>query len=105
MDMFTNVFCASGMHFPNGSFATFGGNGAIGPEGALGDTPPGSNPALFDTKYQDYDGGTSIRVLDPCTTTGGCKWQDNATLLAMQKRRWYSTAEPLADGSLAIIGG
>jgi hypothetical protein len=33
MDVATNVFCASGMHLPNGSFVTFGGNGAIGPGG------------------------------------------------------------------------
>jgi hypothetical protein len=25
MDVATNVFCASGMHLPNGSFVTFGG--------------------------------------------------------------------------------
>jgi hypothetical protein len=30
MDFMSNAFCASGMHLPNGSFATFGGNGAIG---------------------------------------------------------------------------
>ena len=36
MDVLTNVFCASGMHLPNGSFVTFGGNGAVGPTGAMG---------------------------------------------------------------------
>lgn len=36
MSVITNPFCSSGMHFPNGSFATFGGNGAIGPGGAEG---------------------------------------------------------------------
>jgi len=30
MDIKTNVFCSSGMHLPNGSFATFGGNGPVG---------------------------------------------------------------------------
>ncbi|QRW18226.1 glyoxal oxidase [Rhizoctonia solani] len=86
MDMNSNVFCASGMHFPNGSFATFGGNGAIGPGG------------------NDYDGTKAIRILDPCTT-GNCAWFDNANVLAMQRKRWYSTAEPLADGSIILIGG
>ena len=37
MDVITNPFCASGMHFPNGSFVTFGGNGAIGPGGNISD--------------------------------------------------------------------
>lgn len=36
MEIITNAFCASGMHFPNGSYVTFGGNGAIGPTGAIG---------------------------------------------------------------------
>ena len=31
MDVQTNPFCAAGMHLPNGSFATFGGNGATSP--------------------------------------------------------------------------
>ena len=29
MSVLTNTFCASGMHLPNGSYATFGGNAAI----------------------------------------------------------------------------
>ena len=33
MDVLTNVFCASGMHLPSGSYVTFGGNGAVGPGG------------------------------------------------------------------------
>jgi hypothetical protein len=32
-------FCASGMHLRNGSFATFGGNGAVGPDGRIGSQP------------------------------------------------------------------
>jgi hypothetical protein len=104
MDMFTNVFCASGMHLPNGTFATFGGNGAIGPGGNVGSVQ-GPGFGLFDATYQDYDGGTAIRLLDPCTTTGACRWFDNASQIAMQKRRWYSTAEPIDDGSMVIIGG
>ena len=30
MSVLTNTFCASGMHLPNGSYAAFGGNGAVG---------------------------------------------------------------------------
>ena len=33
LDVSTNVFCASGMHMPNGSFAVFGGNAPVGPGG------------------------------------------------------------------------
>ena len=36
MDIITDAFCASGMHFPNGSYVTFGGNGAVGPGGTIG---------------------------------------------------------------------
>jgi hypothetical protein len=66
--------------------------------------------ASFDATYQDYDGGSSIRILNPCTsgsdfTSAQCAWFDNVNVLRMQKRRWYSAAEALADGSIAIIGG
>ncbi|OBZ66532.1 Galactose oxidase [Grifola frondosa] len=112
MDVLTNTFCASGMHLPNGSFATFGGNGAVGPGGNIGDETYPNNPyqGLFDTVYQDYDGTKAIRILSPCTSdqnlsSAECQWFDNASLLAMQKQRWYSAAEALGDGSVAIIGG
>lgn len=110
MDVATNVFCASGMHLPNGSYVTFGGNGAVGPAGNMGSVPnPDGYSALFDEQYQDYDGRKAIRVLSPCdgdiTGKPECQWFDNATFLAMQKERWYSAAEPLGDGSVAIIGG
>ena len=29
MSVTTNTFCASGMHLPNGSYSTFGGNDAV----------------------------------------------------------------------------
>ncbi|KAG8690122.1 hypothetical protein FRC11_013685, partial [Ceratobasidium sp. 423] len=103
MDMNSNVFCASGMHFPNGSFATFGGNGAIGPGGNVGSVAQYGS-GIYDDTYKDYDGTKAIRILDPCTT-GNCAWFDDANVLAMQKKRWYSTAEPLADGSIILIGG
>ncbi|CAE7052971.1 unnamed protein product [Rhizoctonia solani] len=103
MDMNSNVFCASGMHFPNGSFATFGGNGAIGPGGNVGSVSQYGS-GIYDETYKNYDGTKAIRILDPCTT-GNCAWFDDANVLAMQRKRWYSTAEPLADGSIILIGG
>ncbi|KAI0353315.1 DUF1929-domain-containing protein [Trametes cingulata] len=112
MAVSTNVFCASGMHLPNGSFATFGGNGAIGPGGNIGDqTYPGNQyQGLFDTVYGDYDGTKAIRILKPCTSSDDfsspdCQWFDNASLLSMQSQRWYSAAEPLGDGTIVLIGG
>lgn len=97
MDMSTNTFCSSGMHLPNGSFATFGGNSAV--------TTLGKGASPFDPTYGDYDGQLAIRILNPCTQTGQCQWFDNSSTLAMQRKRWYSGAEALADGSVAIIGG
>jgi len=110
MDVLTNVFCASGMHLPNGSYATFGGNGAIGPGGNIGSVPNNAGAASFDATYQDYDGSTSIRILNPCTdsddfTSSNCQWFDNPAVLSMQKKRWYSAAEPLGDGTVVLIGG
>jgi hypothetical protein len=111
MDVVTNVFCASGMHLPNGSYVTFGGNGAVGVGGNIGSvTTDGGSAASFDATYQDYDGRQAIRILNPCTdaddfSSPQCQWFDNSTLLAMQKQRWYSAAEPLGDGTIAIIGG
>ncbi|TFL01991.1 DUF1929-domain-containing protein [Pterulicium gracile] len=104
MDIKTNVFCASGMHLPNGSFVTFGGNSAIGPGGAIGSEANQFGGADYDQTYQDYDGTKAIRLLDPCTDTS-CEWFDDPDVLSMQKRRWYAAAEPLADGRIAIIGG
>lgn len=97
MDMTTNTFCASGMHLPNGSFATFGGNQDIGPGGIA------SNQDGFLPTYDDQDGGTAIRILNP--SDGATQWFDNANLLAMQQRRWYAGTEALADGSVVLIGG
>jgi hypothetical protein len=120
MDFSSNSFCASGMHLPNGTFATFGGNGnapwpcarrasvsrrftaAVG----IGATTSSD----FNATYDDYDGRKAIRLLQPCTGDSSafaaqCQWFDNATQLSMVKRRWYSTAEPRADGTVAIIGG
>ena len=105
----TNVFCASGMHMPNGSFLTFGGNGAVTTGGNLGSVNNGF-VGSFDALLQDFDGRKSIRILNPCTGdpnswNANCQWYDNATFISMQKNRWYSAAEPLGDGTVAIIGG
>lgn len=111
MDIKTNIFCASGMHLPNGSYATFGGNGAIGPGGNIGSqrNPSGASGA-WDATYQDFDGSKSIRVVNPCTSKDNfgsteCQWFDEPSVLSMQKQRWYSAAEALADGTIVLIGG
>jgi hypothetical protein len=90
---------------------TFGGNGAITVGGNKGSVlHEGGFSAQFDDTYKDYDGTKSIRVLTPCTgdpSTWGteCGWFDDASVLSMQKSRWYSTAETLADGTVVLIGG
>ncbi|KAG6816168.1 hypothetical protein H0H87_008092 [Tephrocybe sp. NHM501043] len=104
MDVRSNTFCSSGMHLPNGSYVTFGGNSAVGRGGNAG------SAGNWDAEYQDFDGSTAIRVLNPCTSadtfaSAKCQWFDDATVLAMQKKRWYSTAEALADGTIVLIGG
>jgi hypothetical protein len=105
MDMSTNTFCAAGMHAPNGSFYTFGGNGAIGPGGNIGSQKnPDGVSGMFDAKYQDWDGAKAIRVINPCTD-GSCQWFDNSSTLAMARKRWYPGAEALADGSVVLVGG
>ncbi|KAJ3576024.1 hypothetical protein NP233_g715 [Leucocoprinus birnbaumii] len=111
MDVRTNVFCSSGMHLPNGSYITLGGNGAVGIGGNIGSQfDPTQGTGAWDSVYQDFDGGRSIRVLNPCRSGDNfndpsCQWFDDPTVLAMQSRRWYSTAEALQDGSVIIIGG
>ncbi|KAF8905703.1 glyoxal oxidase [Mucidula mucida] len=110
-DIRTNVFCASGMHLPNGSFATFGGNAAVTVGGNLGSVlNDGGFSASYDATYQDYDGTKAIRILDPCPAgsdfgSSECGWFDDPAVLSMKKQRWYSTAEPLGTGQLVIIGG
>ncbi|KAJ7510023.1 copper radical oxidase variant A [Mycena galericulata] len=111
MDVATNVFCASGMHLPNGSFVTFGGNGAIGPGGNIGSVRnPSGASGSWDATYQDFDGSRAIRILNPCTSSDDfssaeCEWFDDPAVLSMQKQRWYSAAEMLGDGTIVIIGG
>ncbi|KAI0262625.1 glyoxal oxidase [Gloeopeniophorella convolvens] len=105
MDVQTNPFCAAGMHLPNGSFATFGGNNAVGPGGD--NHTPGSTTA-FDPTYQDYGGTRAIRIISPCDgsiDSPQCTWYDSPNGLQMAKSRWYPGAEALADGSVVLIGG
>ena len=110
MEVLTNTFCASGSHLPNGSYVTFGGNGAIGPGGNIGSVRNSAGSGAYDAVYEDYDGTKAIRILNPCTNSDDfnstkCQWYDNPAQLSMQKQRWYSTAESLADGSVVLIGG
>ena len=110
MEVLTNTFCASGASLPNGSYVTFGGNGAIGPGGNIGSQKNAAGSGAFDATYQDYDGTKAIRILNPCTSSQNlnsseCQWFDNPAVLSMQKQRWYSTAESLPDGSIVMIGG
>lgn len=109
MDVQTNPFCAAGMHLPNGSFATFGGNGATSPGGEIGSVKyDGGYAASYDETYKDYDGRTSIRIITPCDgdiTSPECLWYDGNDGPKMQKQRWYPGAESLPDGSVVLIGG
>jgi len=101
------------MHLPNGSFSTFGGNGAVGPGGKLGSVPyPHGASAQYDETFKDYDGTRAIRLITPCSGSNAdlvskpeCGWYEDPNVLQMQKSRWYSTAEPLADGTIILIGG
>jgi len=100
IDVETNAFCAAGMHLPNGSYALFGGNSAVGPGG---DNSAAGSTTAFDPTYQDYDGTQAIRVFDSCDDSAPCTFHDNVTQMA--KHRWYPAAEPMADGTVVIIGG
>jgi len=110
MDIRTNTFCASGMHLPNGSFVTFGGNSAVTTNGAQGSQTFPDGQGSWDDFYQDYDGRRSIRIVNPCKitdslTSSNCRWFDEPEQLSMKRRRWYSSAEPTAEGQIVIIGG
>ena len=102
MDVQTNPFCAAGMHLPNGSYATFGGNNAVGPGGD--NSNPGSTTA-YDPTYQDHGGTRAIRIVDTCSDQQKCVWYDNPNGLRMAKSRWYPGAEALADGTIVLVGG
>lgn len=103
----------------NGTWAVFGGNKAVGYGGGLfflilpphflqrpasdseSCTWSGREVVQGQGPYQDYAGGTAIRLFNPCTD-GSCQWTaSNAA--RMQSERWYPTVETLQDGSLIIV--
>jgi hypothetical protein len=93
------------MHLPNGSYAVFGGNTAVGPDGD--NSYPGSTTA-HDPTYGDYDGTRAIRIINGCegdVSQAPCSWYDEANGLEMAKHRWYPGAESLANGTIVLIGG
>lgn len=57
---------------------------------------PGAAP------YDNYNGGTAIRLFDPCTDEL-CEYTTSQQA-NMQSERWYPTVETLQDGSLIIVG-
>lgn len=105
MDVLSNSFCAGGGRLGNGTWAIFGGNQPV-TTGGVATTSPAA--------YDDTDGGTAIRLLTPCDDES-CEYiqgtqsynTDGNTggYLQMTGRRWYPTIEPLADGTLIVIGG
>jgi hypothetical protein len=100
----TNAFCAAGMHLPNASFAVFGGNTAVG----VGGNHTTPTDTAFDPVYGDYDGSRAIRMITSCdgdVTQAPCNWYDQPNGLSMIKMRWYPGAEPLANGTIVLIGG
>ncbi|KAK8854946.1 hypothetical protein IAR55_003685 [Kwoniella newhampshirensis] len=105
MDVFSNTFCAGGAVMGNGTWVVFGGNQPVTTDG-IATTGEGA--------YADTDGGTAIRMLNPCTdesceyiqgSTSYSTAQDTGGWLQMTGRRWYPMVEELEDGSLIIIGG
>lgn len=105
IDAQTNPFCAAGMHLPNGSYAVFGGNTAVGPDGD--NSYPGST-IQHDPTYGDYDGTRAIRIITGCqgdVSAPPCSWYDEANGLEMVNQRWYPGAESLANGTIVLIGG
>jgi len=94
-DVITNTFCAGGNVLANGTWAVFGGNKAVTYGGR--DGVPGAAP------YDNTNGGTAIRLLDPCADES-CEWTTPRTA-NMQSERWYPTIETLQDGSLIVLGG
>ncbi|WWC71742.1 uncharacterized protein I206_105700 [Kwoniella pini CBS 10737] len=106
MDVFSNTFCAGGGVLGNGTWVVFGGNQPV---------TTGGVASTAAEAYSDTDGGTAIRMLNPCTDES-CEYIQGETsystsadntggYLQMTGRRWYPMVEALPDGSLIIIGG
>ncbi|KAH7323340.1 glyoxal oxidase [Rhizoctonia solani] len=96
MDVVTNSFCAGGGVLGNGTWLNVGGNQAVTWGGLTASSQDGND----DGPYHGADGGTAIRLLNPCDDKK-CNWWETH----MTSRRWYPTLENLEDGSLMIIGG
>ena len=124
MDVYSNTFCAGGGVLGNGTWVVFGGNqrtvvllrkrNKTDKEGKAITT--GGVATTSGAAYDDVDGGTAIRMLNPCDDES-CEWiqgeqsyditaaSDTGGWLQMTSRRWYPTVEVLPDGSMMIIGG
>jgi len=106
MDVYSNTFCAGGGVLGNGTWAIFGGNQPVTTNGVA---------IASAGAYQNTDGGTAIRLLNP-SDDGSAEYIQGSTsydilqdtgggYLQMTSRRWYPMVEALEDGSLIIIGG
>ncbi|GFZ49322.1 hypothetical protein JCM24511_07442 [Saitozyma sp. JCM 24511] len=105
MDVYSNTFCAGGAVLGNGTWVVFGGNQPVTTNG-VATTSAGA--------YDDTDGGTAIRMLNPCSDKS-CNWIQGTTSysttgdtggwLQMTGRRWYPMVEVLEDGCMIVIGG
>lgn len=106
MDVDSNTFCAGGGVLGNGTWVVFGGNQPVTTDGVA---------VASQGAYHNTDGGTAIRMLNPCDDES-CSWiqgetsyditaQNTGGYLQMTGRRWYPMVEELEDGSLIIIGG
>ncbi|XAO25846.1 hypothetical protein I312_104676 [Cryptococcus bacillisporus CA1280] len=105
MDVYSNTFCAGGNVLGNGTWVIFGGNQPV-TTGGVASTDAAA--------YSDTDGGSAIRMINPCTDesceyiqgeTNYNKSQGMGGWLQMTGKRWYPTVETLEDGSVIVIGG
>ncbi|KAK7449323.1 hypothetical protein VKT23_013466 [Stygiomarasmius scandens] len=93
LDVKSNSFCASGGFLSNGTMVSIGGNGV--------ELPPNQ------TIPTEGDGLMAIRIWEPCDDPTGlsCSLIEDDKTLHLAKRRWYTTAVRIFDGSLMIVGG
>ena len=109
-DVPSNTFCASGMHLPDGVWATFGGNDAVAIGGNVGSQQNPDGTGAWDSALGDFDGRQVIRTVSPCSVedhldSGKCKWNELRGDAGMKTLRWYSSAEATGEGQVVIIGG
>jgi len=96
LDVRTNAFCATGSLLPNGSWAVFGGNQAVGFGGSS--VTDGTGP------YSSIDGRKAVRLMDPQANNADLFWLDDASI-QMSNVRWYPSSETLKNGEVVILGG